>query len=50
MEINLDNYDIHACRIIANCVFANGKESAYSQYGKEKVEIALKVVEEWKKL
>lgn len=50
MDINLDNYDIHACRIIANWVYENGKESAYSNYGKAKVEIALKVLEEWKKL
>ena len=50
MEINLDNYDIHACRIIANWVHENGKESAYRRYSKENVELALKVVEEWQKL
>lgn len=50
MDINLDNYDIHACRIIANYTFTNGKENAYHVYGREKVEIALKVVEEWERL
>jgi len=50
MEINLDNYDIHACRIIAGWVDTYGRNNANYKYGKEWVEIALKVVEEWEKL